>query len=84
MESLNEQQQEQIRKMNDDRLTDNLRKAGMPDAAIVPRDRPSLSATWAELVATGRYKPPQGPQGPTALAMPPLGDPDLKKRRLDF
>ena len=81
MESLSEQQREQIRKMSDDRLRDNLRKAGMPEAAIIALDRPSLLAAWAELVATGRDKPAQGPG---ALAMPPLSDPDLEKRRLDF
>jgi len=81
MESLSEQQREQIRKMSDDRLRDNLRKAGMPDAAIIALDCPSLLAAWAELVATGRDKPPQGPG---ALAMPPLSDPDLEKRWLDF
>jgi len=54
MESLSEQQRQQIRKMSDDRLRDNLRKAGMPDAAIIALDRPSLLAAWAELVATGR------------------------------
>jgi len=81
MESLSEQQREQIRKISDDRLRDNLRKVGMPEAAIVAIDRPSLLAAWAELVATGRDKPAQGPG---ALAIPPLSDPDLEKRRLDF
>ena len=67
--------------MSDDRLRDNLHKAGMPEAAIIALDRPSLLAAWAELVATSRDKPAQCPG---ALAMPPLSDPDLEKRRLDF
>jgi len=48
--------------MSDDRLRENLRKAGVakagvPDVAIGNLDHTSLHATWAELVATGRDKP---------------------------
>ena len=81
MESLSEQQREQLKKMSDERLRDSLRKAGMPDAAVTALDRPSLLAAWAELIAAGRDKPPYTA---SATAMPPSGDPDLEKQRLDF
>ena len=42
MDSLTEQQREQIKKMSDDRLRENLRKAGTPEVAIISLDRPSL------------------------------------------
>lgn len=60
MDSLTEQQREQIKKMSDDRLRENLRKAGTPEVAIISLDRPSLLSAWAELVASGRDKPPPG------------------------
>ena len=33
--------------MSDDRLRENLRKAGVPDAAIANLDHTSLQAAWA-------------------------------------
>jgi len=42
MESLSEPQREQLKKMSDDKLRDNLRKSGMPDAAVIALDLPSL------------------------------------------
>jgi len=57
MEKLPETQRESIKNMSDDRLRENLRKAGVPDVATANLDRTALQAAWAELVATGRDKP---------------------------
>jgi len=78
MESLSEQQQEAIRKMGDDRLRQNLIRAGLPTAAVNVLDRQALLSAWAELVASGRDKPT-----PSAAAQP-MFDPELEKRRLEF
>jgi len=62
--------------MSEDRLRENLRKAGVPDVAIANLDRTSLQAAWAELVATGRDKPVT-----TAVT---YTDPEVEQRRLQF
>ena len=78
MESLSEQQREVIQKMSDDRLRQKLSTAGMPAAAVSALTRSSLLEAWAELVASGRDKPPQG------AAVAPMADPELEKRRMEF
>jgi len=79
MEGLSEQQQELVCKMSDERLKQNLMKAGLPTAAVNVLDQQTLLSAWAELVASGRDKP--GAPIPTTQ---PMFDPELEKRRLDF
>ena len=77
MDTLSDQQRENIQKMSDERLRQGLSAAGMPAAAISALARPALIEAWAELVATGRERPTQ------ALTVP-MADTELEKRRLDF
>jgi len=76
MDTLPEQTREQIRKMSDDRLKQNLMKAGLPSAAINALDRQALMSVWAEMVASGQDKPVS-----TAQA---LSDAELERQRLTF
>jgi len=76
MDTLPEQTREQIRKMNDDRLKQNLMKAGLPSAAINALDRQALMSAWAEMVASGQDKPVSATQA--------LSDPELEIQRLAF
>ena len=79
MDTLSEQQQESIRKMSDERLRNNLTRAGLPPTAVNALDRVALLSAWAELVATGRDQP-VGLQ----TAATPFVDPELERRRLEF
>ena len=71
MEKLPETQRESIKNMSDDRLRENLRKAGVPDVATANLDRTALQAA-----ATGRDKP----VGATVT----YTDPEVEQRRLQF
>ena len=74
MDTLSEQQQESIRKLSDERLRNNLTRAGLPPTAVNALDRAALLSAWAELVATGRDKP----VGLQTATYPPLVDPELE------
>jgi len=76
MDTIPEQTREQIRKMSDDRLKQNLMTAGLPSAAVSALDRQALMSAWAEMVTSGQDKPISAAQA--------LSDPELERQHLAF
>jgi len=81
MDTLSELQQESVRKMSDERLRNNLTRAGSPPTAVNALDRAPLLSAWAELIATGRDKPVDLQNANATLT---LVDPELERRRFEF
>ena len=75
MDTLPEQTRELIRKMSDERLKQNLMKAGLPSAAVNALDRQALMSAWAEMIASGQDEPA------SATAAQSLSDPEFEERK---
>ena len=57
MEKLTVEQQQQIKKMSNDRLRVKLTAAGYDEETVVAMEREVMMTTYAEVVATGGPKP---------------------------
>ena len=83
MDKLAPEKQAEIKKMSTERLVAYLIRAGQEVETVLAMDRKQLLEAWAELVATGRYKPAKptavAPSDPRAMA-----DPDLQKRMYEL
>ena len=89
MDKLPQDKQAEIKKLSTERLIACLVRAGTDKQVAMAMDRPGLLEAWAEMVAEGRDKPPQGPsvavESETKTKYAASGvDPDLQKRLLEF
>ena len=78
MEKLNAAQQQQLKKMSDERLRVKLISAGFDEDVVFGMERAELIATYAELLASGKLKVSPGAVGWVAY------DPEVEKEKLDF
>ena len=73
MDKLTTVQQQQVRKMSNERLRVKLISAGYDEESVLETDRDNLIATYAEVLASGKFN------------VAPVGyDPDLEREKLAF
>jgi len=78
MEKLSPAQQQQLKKMSDERLCVKLISAGFDEDAVFGMERAELIATYAELLASGKLKVSPGAVGTVGY------DPEVEKEKLAF
>jgi hypothetical protein len=80
MEKLTAEQQANIKRMSDVRLTSKLTQAGVSVDKLESMDRTAMMNAWAELIVVGKDKPVKGADVVPAAG----GDADIEKRKLEF
>jgi hypothetical protein len=80
MEKLTADQQANIKRMSDVRLTSKLTQAGVSVDKLESMDRAAMMNAWAELIVVGKDKPVKGADVVPAAG----GDADIEKRKLEF
>ena len=78
MEKLTTVQQQQLKKMSNDRLRIKLMAQGYEEDILIGMERNELIATYAELLASGKLKVSPGAVGGVAH------DPEVEKEKLAF
>ena len=78
MEKLNAAQQQQLKKMSNDRLRIKLMAQGYEEDIVIGMEREELIATYAELLASGKLKVSPGAVVGDAY------DPEVERERLAF
>ena len=78
MEKLSTAQQQQLKKMSDERLRVKLISAGFDEDVVFGMERAELIATYAELLASAKLKVSPGAVGGVAY------DPEVEKEKLAF
>jgi len=78
MDKLSPAQEQQLKKMSDERLRVKLISTGFDDDVVFGMERAELIATYAELLASGKLKVSPGAVGGVAY------DPEVERERLVF